>query len=78
MNTTEERDEVVKILKKNIRFLSSGDIDYSNLASEICRWKTDKIYSDTKPDLTNLWNEAVYKTERDDITFLETNDCWVL
>ena len=28
------------------------------------------------PNLTNLWNEAVFKQERNEHSVLVTNDCW--
>ena len=28
------------------------------------------------PDLTDLWNEAVFKSDREEITIFEMNECW--
>ena len=28
------------------------------------------------PNLTNLWNEAVFKQERNEHSIFDTNDCW--
>lgn len=34
------------------------------------------LNNDNCPDLTAIWNEAVFKQERGEITPFEVNDCW--